>query len=192
MEQTNKLSIDIFSRPLMAAAARDIIRVEAQLKYNESFVGNTKDYLRNAFAYKIEKELIAFGIYKNEAEAFEGQFRYDRDAGVLQVLDADDSDVVTKTLVVSEYPSLETVMAEWCSSIDEMKVDRDFRQAEYKDMHTEAWDKIYSDLVTMGVYPSIEEARAQKLTLKDGRYLEHYREKPRMRDMAEMMREIFG
>jgi hypothetical protein len=192
MEQTNKLSIDIFSRPLMAAAAKDITKIESQQKYNEAYIGYSKDYNRNAFAYKIERELIALGVYKNEAEAFDGAFQYEREEGILNVLDPEDEETVIKVLHLKEFPGMDAILTEWCKAVDELKVERNFRQAEYKDAHQEAWGKIYTDLVAMGVYSSFEEAKAVNFTLRDGRYLEPLTGRERSRDIGEMMRAIFG
>jgi hypothetical protein len=191
MEQKKvEIDIDIFSRPLMQQAALELVTLEAQHEYDLVFLKRKSTYSKNLNYYLIEQELVAMGVYKDIEEAKKGAFCFDLDEenATLEILGEDEEEILREIPFV-EYPALNAIFMTAKAEVEEMKADAKARQKTYRENFEQTWGKIYTDLVALGHYTSVEEASKDKFTIKDGRWLVN-RELPR--SMAEMLSQVFG
>jgi hypothetical protein len=189
MEQ-KKIEVDVFSRPLMQQAALELVTLESQHEYDIEFLKRTTRYSKNLTHYKMEQELVAMGVYKDSEDANNGAFSFDlfEENPTLDILGEDEEEVLRKIPFV-EYPNLNALYQTAKTEVEAIKADAKARRESYSSAFKEAWNKIYTDLVALGHYASVEEASKDKFTIKDGRWLVN-RELPR--SMAEMLSQVFG
>jgi hypothetical protein len=166
-----KLKIDVFSVPALQQVALELIKIDTQKSYIQEFKERTQRYLSNESAYCIEKELIAMGVYKDTTEAENGCFHLSDDQTTLEV-HGDNHETVLKTITVAEFPTLKAFIDNHIKKIDVAWEELKTMRAEHKAAHEETWNKVFTYLVENNYYPTVEAAKEEDFTLRDGRFLE--------------------
>jgi hypothetical protein len=184
MQTESKINIDMFTRPTLLAADQMLTKAHVEhAKYEAAFQIESK-FIKNESAFQIETELTQMGVFPSMKEANLATFAHKKEANELHIF-GDDDETVVKTIPLSEAPALAKVLADYRAKVDEFNTRVDASQTQTQEIHDEAWGMIYNDLVAMGVYPSVEEAKKDKFTLKDGRFLRTYIPKPSIRNIID-------
>ena len=182
------MNIDVFSRPAMKEAERILSNIVPKDSYESDRLKRKHAFNLNESANAIESVLVTLGVYPTTKAAEEGCFHLDVAKNSLEI-HGEDHETVLNTLSINEYPTLAPLIADIKEKTESLKAEASALQTEFNTVHAETWNMVYADLVAMGIFPTVEEAKKYKYTIAGGRFLRYTETKTRL---AQMMSEIMG
>lgn len=161
-----KLQIDVFTRPALIEAVKQLDAFEQEEGSFKKYLKNKHTFLQNECMHNFENEMTVLGLFKDIRTANDSEIEYNDKEKTVTI-----KEETPRAYKLSEYPTLDKIAQAYEGKMELFKAELDIGKEKFEKRHKEIWQNIYVDLVNSGNATSVEEASKGQYALKGMRFL---------------------